>query len=548
MRRRVVGVKLSEPETNQIRRAVRKRIMSCKWMLPIKLTTAIALAMAPPAFAQSPGYPATSPNRTPPTQRAELPQWHSVLPPTSQTSAYVSTSPSASPPWAHGPSENSSVNPFANIHVHQQQMPVSHGGTPSQPAATYRPLTPSYNTSLTSSGNPQPYAMGGGMPYSAPAYSAPVQQQRPTPQHDSFYDQPVQSYSPQPDIGFDPKGAACSTSIGPRGRSGWYGGAIGMIMSRDRTNNLWLSYDQIDIRERVLNSNDANFSSAGGAGADIGHYFNCGRNSLQFVYWGVYPGVSEANAYGANTVAGLNTILHFDGLQYDAGTGPQDLRGTFFFNADRHRVQRSYEAHNFELNLWGHNFTSGCGPLQLGWTAGVRYLRFDEDFLYSSDVNDVVFSGAPEELHYGIDVENNLIGFQLGGRADYCVGPRLNFFAATKVGIFGNHIRHRSRIFGATSQAFVGDPTIPFFGQDVDITSSKDDFAMIGDLSIGANWCINPCWAITAGYRAVGVSGVALSTNQVPVDFIAALDSVRAVDSNGSLILHGAFVGVNFCY
>lgn len=321
-------------------------------------------------------------------------------------------------------------------------------------------------------------------------------------------------------------------------------------MTRNRADNVWLSYDQIDIRERVLNTNDADFSVGGGSGATVGHYFNCGRNSVQVVYWGIYPGASNVNVFGANTAAGLNTILHFDGLQYDAGLGggAQDLSGIFFFDAERHRLRREYNVYNIELNLLGHNFTSGCGPWQLGWMAGIRYLRFDEDFLYSSDRIDRDFTGDPREVHYEIDVDNNLLGFQVGGRADYCVGRRLRLFTDTKVGIYGNHISHRSRIYGANGQAFVGDPTSPYFGQDFDFTTDRNRFAMIGDLSIGASWNFNSCWSISAGYRAVGVSGVALSTNQIPVDFLGALDSVRTVNSNGSLILHGAFAGIDYNY
>ena len=84
---------------------------------------------------------------------------------------------------------------------------------------------------------------------------------------------------------------------------------------------------------------------------------------------------------GVNTAGGLDTILHFDGLAYDPGGGPLPIGnpgGTFHLNAERHRVQRDYEVHNIELNFLGHNYNLGCSPLTLGWTAGVRFLRFDE--------------------------------------------------------------------------------------------------------------------------------------------------------------------------
>ncbi|MCB9938958.1 MAG: BBP7 family outer membrane beta-barrel protein [Planctomycetaceae bacterium] len=529
--------------------------MNYRWTLPCTLTTFLAIAMATPSQAQYQGYSSSPQYGTYAPPRAQLPEWNSPSSAPSQTATPQMSSYDRAPaPHAYSPSEMPSVNPFANVRS-QQPSPTNYGNAAYQPQQQYQPApqyqsTPQYqpaarqyNTYSVSNGDPQPHAIGGGM-----NYANPTQQVAPTPLPNSYYDQPVQSYAPTYDAGCDPKGVAYSTGIGVR--SGWYAGVGGVIMNRDLGNNLWLSVDQTDIRDRVLNSNDADYSYAGGVAATIGHYFNCGQNSIQFAYWGIYPSTAEANAYGADTAVGIDTILHFDGLQYDAGLGggAQDLSGIFFFDAERHRVQREYSVYNIELNLLGHNFTNGCSPWQLSWLAGVRYLRFDDNFLFSSDRIDTAFTGDAREVHYAIDVENNLVGFQIGGRAGYCVGPRLSLFADTKVGIYGNHISHRSRIYGANGQAFVGDAASPYFGQDVDFTTSRDSFSMIGDLSVGANWCISPCWSINAGYRAVGVSGVALSTSQVPVDFIGALDSLQTVNSSGCLILHGAFAGINFCY
>lgn len=538
------------------------------WMLPGTLSVVTALVAALPAFGQYEGYPSLfqygssqydqngiSPYDTSPygssqydqngsspygaysPQRVPLPPANSSFPDAAQPTAA---------PHASSPSENPRGNPFANVRG-SQQTPVSFGNAQDQPAAEYQPATPSYHSYFsTSTETPQQPIADGATPLDH------TQQVPPTPLPNSFYDQPAQSYQPRVDphpwYDYAPKGMDCSTGLGDR--PSYYGGVLGMVMTRDRADNVWLSYDQIDIRERVLNTNDADFSVGGGSGATVGRYFNSGQNSVQAVYWGIYSGTSEANVFGANTVAGLNTILHLDGLQYDAGLGggAQDLSGIFFFDAERHRLRREFNVYNIELNLVGHNFTSGSGPWQWGWTAGIRYLRFDEDFLYSSDRINTNFTGDPREVHYEIDVDNNLLGFQVGGRADYLMGARLSVFAETKAGIYGNHISHRSRIYGANGPAFVGDPTSPYFGQDVDFTTDQDRFAMIGDLSVGARWSFNSGWSISAGYRAVGVSGVALSTNQIPVDFIGALDSIQTVNSNGSLILHGAFAGIDYNY
>ncbi len=533
--------------------------MSRKSKLRWALTAGIALFSAGPSFAQQTGY-ATPGQYAPSLHRAQLPLWNATPPMAQPRQTNQQFQPQAAvqpaqPQQAYSPSQMPSVNPFSNVRSHQQPVPAALTNSAQQQngdqVPQYRPAQQQFaqqlpqqqfNTYSTAYGQSQFAAVGGGV-----QHSAPIQEVHPGPLQNSFYDQPSQNFSAEYDYGANSIAGGCDVVVARQGRSGWYGRVGAVIMNRDRENDLWLSYDQTDIRDRTLSSKDAGFSYAGGFAATIGHYFNCGRNSVEMSYWGIYPGDSEADSFGADTAAGIDSILHFDGLQYDAGAGAQDLAATFFFGAARHRVQRSYGVHNLELNLLGHNF-SNCGPLQMGWVAGVRYLRFDDDFLYSTDPTDTAFTGAANEVHYDIDVENNLIGFQIGGRADWCFGARSSLFADTKAGLYGNHVSHRSRIFGSNGQAFVGDATSPHFGEDVDISSRRNDFAMIGDLSLGMKFCVNSCWSVTAGYRAVAVSGVALSTNQVPVDFIGALDSIRNVDTNGSLILHGAFVGVDYCY
>jgi len=175
-------------------------------------------------------------------------------------------------------------------------------------------------------------------------------------------------------------------------------------------------------------------------------------------------------------------------------------------------------------------------------------MKFDDDFLYSADPLGTGFAGGPEEVHYGIDVENHLIGFQVGGRADYCLSKAMTAFVDTKVGIYGNHITHRSAIYSANGFAEITDLNSPHLGEQVAIESTKDDVSLVGELRVGMDYRFARCWSGSLGYRAVGISGVALSTNQVPVDFIGALDSLHYVDSNGSLILHGGYAGLEYNY
>ena len=356
-------------------------------------------------------------------------------------------------------------------------------------------------------------------------------------------------------FGGAPVGRGARLGLAPRiaggGGSGWFATASGLVMGRVDDDKVWTSFDQGDVSVHLLTTRHAALDFGGGFETRFGYFWCDGMYALEGVYWGIYPDVQEANAYGAATVGGIATTnLAFNNITYDAGLG-QQLLTVFYNNAERHRIQRTSEFHNIELNLLGNTCASGCynSRLRLGWNAGVRFFRYDDGFTFSTDPNEVPFDGDPEEVHYDIEVENNLIGFQIGGRADYCFTRRVNGFATSKFGIYGNHISHRSVIGGSNGTAVVSDAASPFDGRDYDVRSNVTDVAFLGELNMGLDYQMSKCWSATAGYRAVAVSGVGHSTSQIIGDDTATdLDWLADTNNNGSLILHGAFAGLEYCY
>jgi len=378
---------------------------------------------------------------------------------------------------------------------------------------------------------------------------------------------------PLPDGAYEPLMYGAGAPVCHAPAATWFAGLYGLVMTRDDSDKVWLSYDSADIRDRVLTTHDAAPDWGGGFETRFGRsYGNC---AWEVAYWGLFPDQQESNVIATQVVGDLDTILHFDSIYYDPGIG-DTLVSSLYFGAERHRVLRNYEFHNVELNFLAGNYLLPCGNpcgaceagvcggkhgchhraglcsvgnrFRLGWSAGVRFIKFDDDFLYSADFGDITFTGAPEEIHYGIDVENYLVGFQVGGRADACLWGRLTGVAETRFGVFGNHIRHHSRIYGLYGAAFVDDAASPYDGRPVDISSTKNDVALLGELRLGLDYQITRCWSVALGYRALAVAGVALSTDQIPRDFVAALDSLDHVDSRGSLLLHGGYFGVEYNY
>jgi hypothetical protein len=79
------------------------------------------------------------------------------------------------------------------------------------------------------------------------------------------------------------------------------------------------------------------------------------------------------------------------------------------------------------------------------------------------------------------------------------------------------------------------------------VNSHKKDVSFVGEIRLGGDYWFTPNWRISGGYRALGITGVALSTNQIPRD-LQGIDDVIDVDTNGSLILHGGYFGTEFLW
>lgn len=192
--------------------------------------------------------------------------------------------------------------------------------------------------------------------------------------------------------------------------------------------------------------------------------------------------------------------------------------------------------------------TGGCGPrLNVGWLFGLRYFKFDESLILDYDIADNVYDGnANNEFQHGIRVENDLVGAQLGLNLNYALTDCLSFDAGTKFGLFGNHIGHRQFIQNGNDYAYVQGGGVE---ENIDITEDKEDVAFLGELRMGAAYKIGCHWRLSGGYRVLALSGVGLATNQLPyARSYTDLRKVGDIDRNGSLILHGAYAGVEFCW
>ncbi len=246
------------------------------------------------------------------------------------------------------------------------------------------------------------------------------------------------------------------------------------------------------------------------------------------------------------------------------------------------RVYTNFKAQNLELNIirfpacnicsggcdsgcgcgydaGGCNSGCGCdqGPsccFSMYGSCGVRYFRIDDDFGYDTEFGEwnggtydhPTFDGwgfdNSNELCYDINIDNNLIGPQIGWTNNYCYGCRWNFFLNSTMGVFDNQINQWQRMWSG------GGGTITLAdGSNFNVRSHKNDIAFLGELRAGCAYAFNCHWRGVLAYRAVAMTGIATSVGQIPDNFSSRAD-VAQINADSSLVIHGVQIGAECMY
>ncbi|HUG69116.1 MAG TPA: BBP7 family outer membrane beta-barrel protein [Pirellulaceae bacterium] len=396
----------------------------------------------------------------------------------------------------------------------------------------------------------------GGSPLASPQAQLPVPSQ-PTPHH--HMPTPYQHMPTQPMPGYAMQGSPCGTApydhwadgsaaiYGQPAVCNWFGSVGGVLMTRDRSSQYTFSYGTGNEADQRTNTRDAEMDWSGGVGVRLGHYFNCQRNAIEAVYWGLSPNSQSTQTLSADVRGNLNGILNWNSLNYDGNTADVYVN-VAPGNNGIHRLTRNYSFQNIELNLWqfcGSCDTGkcSCSRLRHNWLLGVRYFRFDENLLFASDANDRWITYDDDEIFYNIDIENNLIGFQVGNEAQYCVSDRLSADFGVKMGMYANRINHLSQIYGNWGVATINNG--PFNGREFWVENSKNDVAFLGEINLGLRYNFSCRWTGTIGYRALAVTGVAMPADQIYPD-LRGINDVEVIDSTRGLILHGGYAGIGY--
>ncbi len=341
----------------------------------------------------------------------------------------------------------------------------------------------------------------------------------------------------------DIEGVPCETEcFSEPQHCGWFAGAYYMYLSRYEDNGMPLATATADPFTPVLHTSNAKMEDASGLGIRLGKMLSpcC---AVEFIYWQVFP--DDVTATAKNSVAGstINSSLLFNDLTYDNGGGAAPVLD-YYTDSQYQSVTRTYDYSNFELNLLRlpYVFSGGCGKASIALLGGIRYFQADESLTYfSDDLNEMPGDDPANELKYFNEVENHLVGFQLGGVLNYQFTCNLSAQLGSKVGVFNNRINQTQALSGGTGGALIAAG--PDAGQPFALESKKDDIAFLSEFDIGLAYCIKPCWRIAGGYKVLAISGYADSQNQLPYDY-SSLATNGLIQNNNSLILHGAYIGL----
>ena len=319
----------------------------------------------------------------------------------------------------------------------------------------------------------------------------------------------------------------------------WYGSVMVLSMGRDQPNGVWTSFQANLESNQLTNTRDCENRWQWGGEVTIGRKFcgGCNTFGIQATYWTLSPTTGETITTNA---AGVSTPLITEPTLFDT-----DPTGDWFAGADMHRLRRYNEYHNGEVNFVG--FRNASCEYQsvwgLDWLMGFRYFRFQESLDFASLRQGGSWDVPTEWAHLNDNIENNLWGFQIGANADLRLTQCLKLFFVPKVGIYDNHIVQnytfaRGDGFAATTGGAYPEPAFP-------VHSSTDTLSFLTELNLGLDWQISCRWSARVGYRVVAATGIGLADNQIPM-YLVDVPEISHIDTNGQLILHGAFAGVTY--
>jgi hypothetical protein len=242
----------------------------------------------------------------------------------------------------------------------------------------------------------------------------------------------------------------------------------------------------------------------------------------------------------------LGTPLQTGYINYDIA-GNVVPATTFFVGADTSTVTRRDEFYNFELNLLRERLAWTCdSPWEIGWSLGVRYFRFQDALTVGVTNPDVDGLGAGDAF-FKDTVTNNLVGAQIGFDLAYNINGNVRLFISPKFGVYDNIVNSDFLAQGRLGDGNYVDGTVTVGHgyPNFPVHGAGNGVAFLTQVDLGVDWQFTRNWGAKVGYRVVAVNGVGLGDDQYPQYMTDTLEMQNPQHSS-SLVLHGAFFGINY--
>ncbi len=297
------------------------------------------------------------------------------------------------------------------------------------------------------------------------------------------------------------KAAGCCVDCRPK----WGVRAGALALFRERPDSAVLFVNPFNVAEN-MNAADFDFGYKAGFELSVMRRLEC-RPDIEFRYMG-----SDAWSARAGTVTTAADALVINSqIPVFLPTG-RDIQAVYGSELD-----------SFELNL---RTDPCCGCVT--WLVGFRYLELDE--VFQADLIDAV-TPSPTVV-FDTTTQNRLFGIQVGAEVPLLeVGERLRVEFVGKAGIYHNSGAQATRLD-------TGVIVVPAVGR-------ADRASFLGEAHLAVNYCLRKNLSLRASYGVMGISDLALATDQMgSVDFFTG----GGVNAGGNAFYHGAFLGLQFGY
>jgi len=371
----------------------------------------------------------------------------------------------------------------------------------------------------------------------------------------------------------------------------WFGGADILFWQMANNTNHRLVLETGMPSNTLLNSRQVDPGDGIGYDLFFGRYFGCGQYAISVNYLNFDPGRETARVTGA-PLAYYAAMPAFENIGYydtvgDPGS-PYTSMKDVFDGMPNYAIQRDVSFQGVELNLWSfgfggarrlapacgtglscgfhnplsaggahggaccppraarHGYGGFGGPLerpcagssQLALSQGFRWFQFNDDFRFSAD-------NGVDQAMFDSNAQNDLFGYQIGGRWNYCLTSRVNLGLGARFGAYANSVEVRQRVGNEAMPARYESPLDVASRRHVDMRDRGTVLSGLGEIDLGAGFRLTDCWTIRGGYRVMGISGVATSVGMIKHEMFRENLNARH-EANDSVLLHGAYIGSEF--